>query len=429
MLDIINKLVWVVASSLIILSSCYLSYKFKFIQLNFKKMLKSLFNKETNNFKTLMFSLSGRAGVGSIAGVALGIYLGGPGAIFWMWVMGILGGVLTFIETTLSNKYKEHDEAGLYRGGPSYYLYKAMGKRRLSIIYAIVLFFCYVIGIIGIQANTITTSIKELTNINQEILGFILCFVTSLIIFGSIKKLVKISSLIVPFMTTLYVFSALYLVFINFLEIPSIFINIFKSAFATESIFGGLIPTMIIGIQRGIFSNEAGLGTGAVLSATSNSNDPISQGYLQVIGVYITTLLICTSSAIIIMTSNIDLNTFFNVNGIEIVQNAFYIHYGNLGLIVIVISIFLFSFTSILTGYYYGESALKFIFKNVSNFKKRILKIIILLNIIIGSMASPLILWKSVDILIAFLAIINIYAIYNLYPVVKKELDKKNKTW
>lgn len=428
MLDIINKLVWVVASSLIILSSCYLSYKFKFIQLNFKKMLKSLFNKETNNFKTLMFSLSGRAGVGSIAGVALGIYLGGPGAIFWMWVMGILGGVLTFIETTLSNKYKEHDEAGLYRGGPSYYLYKAMGKRRLSIIYAIVLFFCYVIGIIGIQANTITTSIKELTNINQEILGFILCFVTSLIIFGSIKKLVKISSLIVPFMTTLYVFSALYLVFINFLEIPSIFINIFKSAFATESIFGGLIPTMIIGIQRGIFSNEAGLGTGAVLSATSNSNDPISQGYLQVIGVYITTLLICTSSAIIIMTSNIDLNTFFNVNGIEIVQNAFYIHYGNLGLIVIVISIFLFSFTSILTGYYYGESALKFIFKNVSNFKKRILKIIILLNIIIGSMASPLILWKSVDILIAFLAIINIYAIYNLYPVVKK-LDKKNKTW
>lgn len=428
MLDIINKLIWIVASSLIIVSSCYFSFKFKFIQFNFKKLFKSLFAGGTRNIKTLMFVLSGRAGVGSIAGVALGIYLGGPGAIFWMWIMGLFGAVLTFIETVLSNMYKVRDVGDLYRGGPSYYLYKVMGKYKLSIIYAIILLFCYVGGIVGIQSNTITTSVNDLFGLDKSVIGILLCIMTSFIIFGKISKLVQISSLIVPVMTIIYIGAAFYLVVGNLSEIPLIFLTIIEKAFVTESFLGGLIPTLIIGVQRGIFSNEAGLGTGAVLSATSNSKDPISQGYVQVIGVYMTTLLICTASAIIIMTANIDAGFEQNINGIELIQKAFYLHYGNLGLLIIGVSIFLFSFTSILTGYYYGESAFKYLFKKVGFRKKSILKLVLLINIFLGSIISPMFLWKSVDILIALLAIINIYAIYNLYHLVQKELDKTRKT-
>lgn len=428
MLDLINKLIWVVASSLIIISSFYFTFKFKFIQFNCRQLFKSLFSGGSNNMKTLMFVLSGRAGVGSIAGVALGIYLGGPGAIFWMWLMGVFGAVLTFIETVLSNMYKVRDDDNLYRGGPSYYLYKAMSKHKLSILYAIVLLCCYVGGIVGIQANTITVSFEGLLGLNKVVIGIFLCLITSLIIFGKISKLIRVSSYIVPIMTLIYIGSALYIIIINLPEIPLVFSTIVEKAFVSKSVIGGLIPTLVIGIQRGIFSNEAGLGTGAVLSATSNSKDPIAQGYVQVIGVYMTTLLICTASAIIIMTANLDLGALGNINGIEIIQNAFYFHYGNFGLIIIVISIFLFSFTSILTGYYYGESSFKYLFKKVGLRKNVFLKTILLFNIFVGSVASPMVLWKSVDIFIALLAIINIYAIYNLYHLVQKELDKRKET-
>lgn len=419
MLDTVNKLVWILSSSLLIMTSIYFSIKFKFIQLNIVKILKSIFDKSSNNFKTLMFSLSGRVGVGSIAGVALGIYLGGPGAIFWMWIMGILCAILTFVETGLANYYKEKDEDGLYIGGPSYYLLKVANNKLLSALYTIILFFCYVGGIIAIQSNTIASSIEEIANVNTGVIGGLLCLITGVVIFGSLKKIIKVSSVIVPFMTILYLFSAIYLVIINPTDIFLIFLNILKSAFTSESFIFGLLPTIIVGIQRGIFSNESGLGTGAILSATSNSKNPVSQGYLQILGVYITTLLICTASAIIIMSANIDFSSFSNVNGIELVQRAFYLHYGNIGIFIMIVSIFLFSFTSILTGYYYGEYALKFIFKKVNNRKKILLKVFILINIFIGCVFSSLALWKLVDILIAFLAVINIYALYKLYPTLK----------
>jgi AGCS family alanine or glycine:cation symporter len=208
--------------------------------------------------------------------------------------------------------------------------------------------------------------------------------------------------------------------------IPNIFLSIVKSAFKLKPFFGGFVGTMIIGIERGIFSNEAGLGTGAIASSTVDTNDAISQGYLQMIGVYITTLLICTSTAIIILTSpyyNLSIN---DINGIEITQYAFSYHLGNIGNYLVFISIILFSFTTILTGYYDGEASLKYFFKNVKKRYLLYLKVATILVLFIGCMISSTIIWLFVDIFVAFEAIINIYALLSLRKDVIIEL-KNNK--
>ncbi len=426
MLTILNQILWAIATAMILLSSLYFSYQLGFIQFNVIEMIRNLFKKKEGTgispFQALMMVLAGRIGVGSIAGVALAIYLGGVGSIFWMWVIAILSAINAYCETVLGIIYKEKDQGDVYKGGPSYYIKKGLGNKTLGSIYAILILISYIGGFLGIQSNTIVKSIEEIIPIDPMMVGILIVILTALIIFGGVKKIADATSKIVPVMTLLYLLVAFYIICINIQLMPSILWSIIEGAFQLKSFFSGFIPTFIIGIQRGLFSNEAGLGTGSIASSTTDSGDPSSQGFVQMIGIYITTLLICTATAFIILTSNYTELVLGDINGIEITQYAFQFHLRNIGTWVVFLSIVLFSFSTILTGYYYGESSLKYLFIKMKPIYLLFLKLFTLLILFLGSIVSSGVLWKIVDLLVALLAIINTYALVNLRNEIKEEL-------
>ena len=424
-LSYINDKLWILVTILIFFTGLYFTIKLKGVQFNFKKMFQEITKKETtkdgiSSFKTLMLSLAGRIGVGSISGVALAIYLGGPGTIFWIWVISIFSATLAYGETYLGVKYKEKDEKNVYRGGPAYYIKKGLNKKVLGAIYSIMIIICYGIAFVCIQSNTISKAVTGLTNINPIIIGIILSIITFLIIFGGIKKIASATSKIVPLMSLLYIGLSLYVLASNISLIPNIFKTIIDGAFNFTSFSAGFLVTLLTGVQRGIFSNEAGLGTGSIAASSGNNNDPVSGGYIQMLGIYITSFLICTSTAIIILTSNYNLLNIIDPNGIEIATSSFSYHLGSFGNIFLAISIFLFAFSTILSGYYYGESSLKYFFIKINPKYILYLKIMTIIVIFLGSILSSTIIWEFTDVTVSFLAFINIYAMIKLRKEIKK---------
>ena len=411
----INDYLWIITTLVIVITGLFLTIKFKGIQFDFKNMLKSL-KKDKNQttglspFKTLMLALAGRIGVGSISGVALAIYLGGPGTIFWIWIIALISAPLAYAESYLGVKYKKQDD-NHYIGGPAYYLKKACHNPKLGILYAVLIIICYVVGYMSVQANTIMKATYSIIKIKPVLIGLFLSILSGFIIFGGIKKISNATSKIVPIMSVVYILLALFIIIKNVSLVPNMLSLIFKSAFNFKSFTSGFLATLILGVQRGLFSNEAGIGTGSIAAASGSSNDPKKSGLLQMIGVYITSLFICTATAIIILISSYNKINLTDVNGIEIASYAFNYHLKDLGNIVLSISIFLFAFSTILTGYYYGESSLKFLTNNKGI---TILKILSILIIFLGSILSPTILWKFTDLFVALLALINIYAIIKL---------------
>ena len=419
MFTILYKVVWAVATSVIILSSVYFTKKLKCKQLNVKRLVCSLKSKEIHGDglspkDTLMLTLAGRIGVGSIAGIALGIYIGGIGCIFWIWITTFLIAVLSYAETYLGVKYRETDDDGNYIGGPSYYIKKGLHSKNLAYLYSILIIVCYIGGFLGIQSNTITKSFIQIVPVSKDIVSLFLVLLTFFCIFGGVRGISKITSKIVPFMTLLYIFLFIYVVYVHYTQIPKILINIVKDAFHMDSFFGGFLSTCIIGLQRGIFSNEAGLGTGSIASSATNSSSASSQAYLQVFGVYITSLLLCTATAIFILTTDYQMVSLDDVNGIELMQYAFSCHFGSFGNILLFLFIFLFAFSTILTGYYYGESSLRFLLGKGHPICLFLLKIVTLIVLFFGGIMSATLLWNIVDLLVAFLAIINLYALFRL---------------
>lgn len=427
-----NRIIWLIASSMIIISGVYFTFKLKFIQFRFLKMFKSLMikNNDSNTitpFESLMMVLAGRIGVGSIAGIAVSIYYGGVGSIFWMWISSILAASLTFLETTLGMIYQKKDTNSICKGGPSYYIKYGLNNKILGNIYAIIIIISDILGFISIQTNTITHSFQRIVNIDSYVIGILLGIFILVIIVGGVKRIANFSSKIVPFMTILYISISLIIIIVNITKIPSIFISIFKNAFEFRAINGGILGSLVIGVQRGIFSNEAGIGTGAIAAAatkTSNDKEKFAQGYTQMLGIYITTFLICTSTAIIVLTSDISNLKFSDFNGIEMIQVSFTQHLGNIGNILIFVIIFLFAFSTILSSYYNGESSLKY-FIEKPNKTLKILKLFTLISIFIGAVASANFIWNFIDSLVGILAIINIYAIIKLKDKVVKILNKK----
>ena len=416
MLKIIDSILWAIATTLMVYSGVYFTYKLKFVQFNFKEMLKNIIKKENNSispFESLMMVLGGRIGVGSIAGIALAIYLGGIGSIFWMWIIGFISAANSFAETTLGVKYQEKDN-NLYKGGPSYYIKNGLNKKKLGRLYAFIIVISQVFGFLSIQANTITNSL----NINPVISGLIITLISFIIINKSTKQLFKISSKLVPIMTLIYILASIFIIINNIDQIPNLFKSIIFEAFNFKSLGFGVLSSFIVGIQRGIFSNEAGLGTGAIAASTVKTKFPANQGYVQILGIYITTFLVCTATALVILTSDINF-LGNNLNGIEITQNAFIYHLGNIGNIIVILSIILFAFSTILAGFYDAESNLKYL-TNKTNY----LKIVICVVLFISSIIPAKTIWEIVNILTAILAIINIYAIIKLKKDVIFELRR-----
>ena len=263
---------------------------------------------------TLTLALAARIGVGSLAGIALGIYKGGIGVVFWIWLSSLITLPNSFVESTLAVIFHERD-GKYYIGGPAYYINKGLGLRKLAIVYAAIIFICYIGGFLAIQSNTIASSMKSYLDISPTVTGIVISIISYFIISHGLKRIANFTSLLVPFMGIAYMIVALVIIIMNINMIPSIIGDIFKAAFNFKALGWGIISSIIIGVQRGIFSSEAGMGTGAVASGTSDTKYPCKQGYIQMLGVYFTTFVICTSTVFVILTSNINLNSFTNPNG------------------------------------------------------------------------------------------------------------------
>ncbi|MDD2490375.1 MAG: alanine/glycine:cation symporter family protein, partial [Bacilli bacterium] len=406
----------------------------------FKDMLINLVRKNNNKgitpLETLNIALASRIGVGSLAGVSLAIYYGGIGSIFWMWVSAIICSANAFCESVLGSKYQKKDKDDIYTGGPSYYIEGGLGNKPLALIYAIIVTLAYIVGFLTIQANTIVKSITEVYNIKPYIIALIIIILLFLIIVRGVKGIAKATSKIVPIMSISYIFITLFIVISNIKIMPSILINIVENAFNFKSVIIGFIPTLIIGIQRGLFSNEAGIGSGAIAAATTNVDSSVRIGYVQMIGVYFTTLVICTLTALVVISSNYEELSLLDVNGIEITQNAFHYHIGVLGHYVVMSAIVLFAFSTIITGYFYGESNLKYIFNKLTNKGIYVFKLLVLIILLMGSITSPTIIWNIVDNFVLLMALINIYALIMLrheifaeyqYYKYKKLISKKRR--
>ena len=417
-MNTINNLLWSIATVFLIGSGIYYAYKLDFLHLNLKKIFKSLKNDKNSSdgispFESLTVALGGCIGVGSLAGIALSIYKGGVGTIFWIWLSCLLVAPNSLVENALALIYQKK-EGKEYYGGPAHYIKYGLGYKKLSIFFAILVTIAYICGFLTIQSNTIAKSFTNLFSIPPIIIGLIVGIISFLIIRKGIKGIAKFSSIFVPFMGLLYLLISLFIIFKNINLIPSLLVSIIKEAFNFKALGWGLLSVMLIGIQRGIFSNEAGTGTAAIASGSSTLKDPIKQGLIQTLGVYFVTFIVCTATAFIILTSNYNPLNYTDVNGIEITQNALIYHLGSFGNIILYFCIIAFSFSTIVSGYFYGETNLKFIFKKMNEKHILLLKILTCLLLVLSSIVSPTFLWDFVDILAALLGIINVFAIIML---------------
>lgn len=429
-MNYIIDILWIGVILLMLIISIYFSFKLKFAQFNFKQMFKNVIKNDGTStvspFASLMLTLAGRIGVGSISGVALALYIGGSGAIFWLWIMAFIGAINTFAETVLASKYNEKD-GDAYVGGPSYYIEKGLNNRKLGVVYSFLIIICYVCLFLGIQSNTITKSLVSLNIFNNSsflpiLTGIILSVMTGAIIFGGIKRITNFVNKFVPIMGIFYMVLAFYVIINNFSLIPGIFSNIMENAFSLKAGLGGLIGTVIlIGVKRSIFSSEAGIGTGAIASSVTKQSKNASLGYVQMLGIYITSLIICTATALIILIGP-SFSNILDPNGIEFALSAFNYHFGSTGQICLFLCVSMFSFSTILTGYYYGDASFRHIFKN-SRFRF-IMKFVTIIVVFLGCVLSSTFLWSLVDLFVSFLAFINLYAIFRLRDDVYEEYRK-----
>lgn len=420
-LTLINKSLWSITIVLLIFSGLYFTWRLKFIQFRIKDMFKGFKNRESSAaspFKVLMLTLGARIGIGSLAGVALAIYIGGPGTVFWLWIATIIVASNAYVESYLGVLFHEkHD--GFNRGGPSYYIDKGLNNKALAKIYSIIVLITYILGFLTIQANTIAKSFQNFNNSNPLVIGILLAIISGFVIIRGTKGIIDVSSKIMPFIGILYIAVSIYVLGSNLDRLPDIFCLIITGAFDFKSVGMGILTPFIIGFQRGIFSNEAGVGSGAIAASTVDNDDARGQGMIQVAGIYFTTLVLCTITAFMVLLSNYQGMNLENINGIELTQYAFNYHLGNYGGVVLMITIFIFAFSTIISGYYYGETSFKYLKKDATSKEIMILKIITLILLIGGSIANSLFLWNLVDIFVAIMGMINIYAIFKLRSKVK----------
>lgn len=375
-----------------------------------------------SSFQAFTVSLASRVGTGNLAGVATAIVIGGPGAIFWMWIMALVGSINTFVECTLAQLFKTRGEKA-YIGGPAYYITKGIGKRWFACIFAV----C-IIGQFGltnnmVQANTISSAFGQAFGINPYYMATILTVMALVIVFGGITRIAKVCAVIVPFMALGYLAIALWIMVSNYEMIPEVISLIVKNAFGIEQAAGGTIGMAILmGFKRGIFSNEAGEGSAPNAAATAEVSHPVKQGLIQTLGVYTDTLVVCSCTAFIIMCSGL-----YNcgANGIELTQIALSSHIGEIGKSLIAVAILFFAFSSVIGNYYYGECNVEFLC-NGSRYTKTVVnayRVVLGVLVFTGSLMAIDIVWALVDFFMVFMTVTNLIAILILGKYAIRLLD------
>lgn len=381
-----------------------------------------------SSFQALSTSLAARVGTGNLAGVAIAITVGGPGAIFWMWMVALVGMATSFAESTLAQAYKVHDDDGNFRGGPAYYMERGLNARWMGSLFAIFLIIAFGLVFNAVQANSITAALHESFQLNKLMVGIILVLISAAVIFTGIRGIAKVSEKIVPTMALIYLLIAAYVVLANISQLPAIMKIIFDSAFGWQQAAGGAFGAMIMtGVQRGLFSNEAGMGSAANAAATASPYPPhpASQGYVQMLGVFIDTIVICTATASIILLSG-DLQSFTGMGGIEVTQRALDSQVGDWGGSFVAIALLFFAFTSIIANYSYAETNLIFL-EHKHKTGITILRIAVLAMIMFGSLQSNDLIWGLADISMGLMAITNLIAILLLSNEVIKLAKDYNK--
>ena len=375
--------------------------------------------KGVSSFQAFCISAAARVGTGNLAGVALAISVGGPGAVFWMWLMAFLGAASGFVEATLAQIYKTRDGEASFRGGPAYYMEKALGKRWLGVTFAVIITLTFGLAFNSVQANTIVSAFHSSFGISKGLLAIVMTVISALIIFGGTKVIVKVSEIIVPVMAGGYILLAIGIIIFHITDIPHAFMIIFQDAFGIKEIAGGAVGVaMMQGIKRGMFSNEAGMGSAPQAAATANVSHPVKQGFIQSLGVYVDTFGVCTATAFIVILSGLYTST--ESDGIVLTQNALSSLVGSWAGIFIALIVFLFAFSSVVGNYFYGESNINFIKR--SKTWLFIYRVAVVAMVAVGSMASLDFVWGIADLFMAIMAFINLIAIVLLGKIAFRAL-------
>lgn len=366
-----------------------------------------------SSFQALMISTASRVGTGNIIGVSTAIAVGGPGAVFWMWLMALLGAASAFCESTLAQIYKTKsgDE---FLGGPAYYIQRGLGKKGLGVLYAVLLIGCTGFGWNTTTAYNMSASLEYYIEnyrdtIGPTVLGIVLVVLVGLIIFGGVNRIGGLSSVLVPVMAVVYIVFGLICIIANIGQIGYVFAAIFKDAFNFSAMTGGFAGSCIVqGVKRGLFSNEAGMGTGPNAAAAASCEHPVVQGMAQMISVFLDTLVICSATAMILLVSGVEGNAA-NA-GSPYMQQAVFSMFGEMGIHIVTIALMLFAFTTLLGNYFYAEQNLKFITENGKVLF--VFRIVALAVIFIGTHVGFEMAWNMTDILMALVAIVNILAVF-----------------
>ncbi|WP_099464701.1 alanine/glycine:cation symporter family protein [Parabacteroides provencensis] len=363
--------------------------------------------KHVSSFQAFAVSLASRVGTGNLAGVATAIAVGGPGAVFWMWLIALLGSSSAFVESTLAQLYKRKGKES-FIGGPAYYMLYGLKLRWMGVLFAILISITFGFAFNSVQSNTICAAWEGAFGIDHVLAGVIITILTLLIIFGGIQRIAKVSSIVVPVMALGYIALALGIVLFNITRLPEVFETIIANAFGWEQMAGGAVGAALMqGIKRGLFSNEAGMGSAPNVAATADVSHPVKQGLIQALGVFTDTLIICTCTAFIILFSGAPLDG--SINGVQLTQHALTNEVGNIGSIFVALAILLFAFSSIIGNYYYGEANIRFITS-----RKSILFLYRLLvggMVMFGALASLDLAWSLADVTMGLMTICNLIAI------------------
>lgn len=434
-----NDLIWSqYLIGLLLTVGIFFTISSKFVQLRMlPEMFKALVEKpETlkngekgiSPFQAFAISAGSRVGTGNIAGVATAIVLGGPGAVFWMWIIAFIGAASAFIEATLAQVYKVHDKDGGFRGGPAYYITKGLNQKWLGITFAVLITVTFAFVFNTVQSNTIAESLRTQYHISPVITGIILAVITAIIIFGGVRSIATLSSLIVPIMAIVYVGIVLVILLMNFDQIIPMIGTIIKSAFGMEQVAGGAVGTAILqGVKRGLFSNEAGMGSAPNAAATAAVPHPVKQGLLQSLGVFFDTMLVCTATAIMILLYSGLKFGEKAPQGVEVTQSALNEHLGSPGGIFLTVAITLFAFSSVVGNYYYGQSNIEFLSKNKAILF--IFRCLVVVLVFIGAVVKTETVWSTADLFMGLMAIVNLVSIIGLsniaFAVMKDYIQQK----
>ncbi|MBQ8600941.1 MAG: alanine:cation symporter family protein [Bacteroides sp.] len=360
-----------------------------------------------SSFQAFMVSLASRIGTGNLAGVATAITVGGPGAVFWMWIVALLGSSSAFIESTLAQLYKVHGKDS-FIGGPAYYMKKGLKQPWMGILFAILIIFTFSFAFNSVQSNTICAAFEQAFQVDHTLMGIILTVMSLIIFFGGIQRIAKVSSIIVPVMALGYIILVVIIIGMNIQLLPQVLETIVSHAFGWKQALGGGIGIAVMqGIKRGLFSNEAGMGSAPNVAATADVTHPVKQGLIQALGVFTDTLIICTCTAFIILFSGVPLTG--EANGVQLTQMALSNEIGSFGSIYVAISILFFAYSSIIGNYYYGEANVRYITNN-----KMVMTIFRVLSggmVLFGSLASLDLAWSLADICMGLMTICNLIAI------------------